>query len=58
LVDDLISGIEFRHDEVAGRPVGEHPHGKGVVVGPHARKAGEQTVVEVDNSSAGVFPDT
>ena len=56
LVDDLIAGIELGHDEVAGRAVGEHAAGVGVVIGPDAGKAGQQAVVQVDDPPAGVLP--
>ncbi len=40
LVDDLIPRIEFRHDEMDGRAVGQHAVLIGVFVGSESRKRG------------------
>ncbi len=56
LIDDLIAGIEIWHDEMTRGAVGEHAERMGVAVGRHTGEAGEQPVVEIDDSPAGVFP--
>jgi hypothetical protein len=39
LIDNLIAGVELRHDEVAGRPIGQHPAGVGIMIRPRTGKA-------------------
>ena len=36
--------------------VSKHVAGKGFVIGPNSGKAGQKTVMQVDNSTAGIFP--
>jgi hypothetical protein len=51
LVDDLISRVEFRHDEMHCRTVSQHAVLIGVFVGTESRKRGEQSMMQVDDSA-------
>ena len=56
LVNDLIAGIEFRDDEVAGRSEGEHTHLHRVMIRANSGKAGKEAVVKIDDPPPSEFP--
>ena len=56
LVDDLIAGIQFRHDEMDGRPKAEHVMLVSILVRTKAGKRRQQTVVQIDNTTASKLP--
>ena len=56
LVDRLVSGIQFRDDEVAGGAKGEHARVVGIVIGAETWESRQQAMVQVDNPSSGELP--
>ena len=56
LLNDLIAGVELRNDKMARRAVDQHSGLIGIVIRPNPRKAGQQTVVQIDDPPPRVLP--
>src|SRR5207302_10053815 len=56
LVNDLIAGVELRHDEVDGGSVGQHAMAVGIPIRLSPRKRRQETVMQIKDPAAREFP--